>query len=242
MNEWTLPKMEDLSRYKEIILDTETSGLSIWDGHRTVGTALGLVRDDGSIDCRYYPYGHDGGEQYTRGDVMAFLNAELRDKIITGHNIPFDTLMLIQDGVDLRMHNNVIDDTMYAGILINPEGFYSLDGMYAEYVDPNVQKVVLPFDKGEMEFQPSHAVGAYAEQDVRMTGQLKPKVMAEIKRKRLEGIYRLECDCIAPTVEMQNNGLVVDTEKLEKWIGQVRKKVNSLEKSLEPSIRTQACN
>ena len=62
-DDWALPKMEDLSRYDKIVVDTETSGLSIWDGHRTIGTALGLVKDDGSIDCRYHPYGHEGGEQ-----------------------------------------------------------------------------------------------------------------------------------------------------------------------------------
>jgi len=228
---WTLPKMEDLSRYKEIIVDTETSGLSIWDGHRTVGTALGLVRDDGEIDCRYYPYGHDGGDQYTRGDVMAFLNKELRDKIITGHNIPFDMLMLLNDGVDLRLHNNEIHDTMYAGILCDAEGYYSLDGMYARYVDPNVQKIKLPFDKGDMEFQSSDAVGEYAEMDVRMTGKLKVAMAKEIKRKRVEQVYRLECNCIAPTVEMQYNGLVIDTDKLELWIKQVNKKVKALEKT-----------
>jgi DNA polymerase-1 len=226
--------MEDLSRYKQVVVDTETSGLSIWDGHRTVGTALGLVKDDGSIDCRYYPYGHDGGEQYTRGDVMAFLNKELRDKSIIGHNLPFDTLMLLQDGVDLRMHNNVLQDTMYAGILSDPEGYYSLDGMFARYVDPNMQKVKLPFDKGEMEFQPSHAVGEYAEMDVRMTGLLHPVMQQEVVRKKLQEIYRLECDCIAPTVEMQNNGLVVDTDKLEQWIKEATRKVNGLKKKFGP--------
>jgi DNA polymerase-1 len=231
---WTLPKMEDLSRYKEIVVDTETSGLSIWDGHRTVGTALGLVKDDGSIDCRYYPYGHDGGAQYTRGDVMAFLNKELRDKIVIGHNIPFDTLMLIQDGVDLRAHNNQLEDTMYSGILYNPEGYYSLDAMFAEFVDPNVQKVKLPFDKGDMEFQSSDAVGEYAEMDVRMTGRLHPIMQQKIKQKKLEEVYRLECDCISPTVEMQNNGLVIDTDKLGKWIKEVTRKVNGLKKKFGP--------
>jgi DNA polymerase I-like protein with 3'-5' exonuclease and polymerase domains len=162
---------------------------------------------------------------------MAFLNKELRGKEIIGHNIPFDTLMLLQDGVDLRLHNNVLHDTMYAEILADPENYYSLDGVYARRVDPNVQKIILPFDKSDMESQPSHAVGAYAEMDVRMTGQLHPVMQEIIRGKRLQEVYRLECDCISPTVEMQNNGLVIDTPKLDKWISQVSKKVKALKKA-----------
>ncbi|GAF82057.1 unnamed protein product, partial [marine sediment metagenome] len=124
-----------------------------------------------------------------------------------------------------------LHDTMYAEILADPETYYSLDGVYARRVDPNVQKVVLPFDKGDMESQPSHAVGAYAEMDVRMTGNLHPVMQDILKQKRLEQVYRLECDCISPTVEMQNNGLVIDTEKLDKWMSQVAKKVKALKKA-----------
>ena len=228
--QWRLPKMKDLSRYKEITVDTETSGLDIWEGHRTVGVALGLVKDDGHVDCHYYPYGHDGGAQYTRGDVVSWLNTELRDKTIITHNGTFDTLMLLQDGVDLRAYGNILEDTMFSGILVNPESIYSLDFMYGHYVDAGVQKIKLPFDKSELEFVPSHMVGEYAEQDVRMTAHLNTAMRLQREKKNLNEIYRLECDCISPTVEMQNNGLIIDTLKLEKWIKEVDVKVKKLEK------------
>lgn len=222
--------MKDLSRYKGVVIDTEGQGLDVWQGHRTIGVALGLVKDDGEVDCHYYPYGHDGGPQYTRADVMGWLNAELRGKMITMHNATFDTLFLLQDGLDLRKHGNVIHDTMFAGILCNPSSKYSLDYMYGEYIDPTVKKIELPFPKDQMEWQPSDKVAEYAEQDVRMTWHLMKKMNEVIKEKRLQQIYRLECDCIAATVEMQNNGLIVDTEKLEKWIKEVGAKVKKMEK------------
>ena len=228
--QWTLPEMKDLSRYKQIVVDTETNGLDVWDGHRTVGVALGLVKDDNSVDCHYYPYGHDGGPQYTRGDVVSWLNAELREKTVIMHNGPFDMLMLLQDGVDLRKYDNVIEDSMYAGILYDPAGRYSLDAMYAQYIDASVQKEHLPFDKSEMEFVPSDKVGTYAEQDVRMTWNLMHHMRGQIQKKKLQEIFRLECDCIAPTVEMQNNGLIVNVPKLEKWIKEVSTRVKKLEK------------
>ena len=231
MSEWALPKMEDLSRYETIILDTETSGLNIWAGHRTVGTALGLVRDDGTVDCRYYPYGHDGGDQYSLGAVKDYLTTELVDKHIVMHNANFDTLMLLQDGVDLRKRN-VVHDTMFAGILLDPKDYYTLDHMYAKHVDAKVQKIVLPFDKEAMQEASSDEVGGYAEQDVRMTYGLHLKMQPLLKKKELEGIYRLECDCVSPTVEMQHNGLHLDAGKLGLWVDQVTRRVAKLTASL----------
>tara|TARA_R110000772_G_scaffold267971_3_gene393588 strand:+ start:26448 stop:28376 length:1929 start_codon:yes stop_codon:yes gene_type:complete len=227
-NNWTLPKMEDLSRYDTIILDTETSGLNHWDGARTVGTALGLVKEDGSVDCRYYPYGHDGGDQYSRGEVFRFLNQELVDKKIIMHNSPFDTLMLLQDGVDLRQRNE-LHDTMFASILYNPNDYYSLDHQYAVHVDPNMQKIILPFEKDGMQEAESNEVGAYAERDILMTHGLHKAMQPLLKKKELESIYRLECDCTSPTVEMEHNGLHIDTLKLERWIDEVGVRVKQLE-------------
>jgi DNA polymerase III epsilon subunit-like protein len=41
--------LDDLSRYKTIVVDTETTGLNPWRGARTCGIALGLVRDNGGL-------------------------------------------------------------------------------------------------------------------------------------------------------------------------------------------------
>jgi DNA polymerase I-like protein with 3'-5' exonuclease and polymerase domains len=229
MTKWQLPKMEDLSRYKTIVLDTETSGLNHWDGARTVGTALGLVRDDGSIDCRYYAYGHDGGDQYTRGEVMRFLNAELVDKDIIMHHANFDTLMALQDDLDLR--KNTLHCTMMGSILLNPNDYYTLDHQYAVHVDPNVQKLKLPFEKDAMQEASSDEVGEYAEQDVRLTWGLHQAIQPKLVKKQLESIYRLECDCVSPTVEMQNNGLHLNVPKLELWIEQVGARVKTMEQN-----------
>ncbi len=124
--------------------------------------------------------------------------------------------------------HNVLHDTMFAGILYNPNEYYSLDHMYAQYVDKNVQKLTLPFGKDKIQEADSDEVGPYAEQDVRMTYGLHVQMQLLLKKKQLESIYRLECDCASPTVEMQNNGLHIDVEKLGLWIEQVTKRVAKL--------------
>lgn len=223
-------KMEDLSRYSTIVVDTETTGLNTWDGDRPIGTALGLVRDDGTVDCRYYPYGHHHGPQYGRGEVNAFLRRELRGKHLIFHNSVFDLMMLLADGVDVR--ENTLHDTMFAGILVDPNDQYSLDYMVRKYVDPNLQKIRLPFDKDNMAAAPIDQVGPYAEQDVRLTWLLHQSIQAHIQKKKLEQIYRIECDCAAVTVEMMSNGLYVDTRKLEQFLDGAHRDVQALERRL----------
>lgn len=230
-DKWTLPKMKDLSRYKRVIVDTETNGLNHWDS-RTIGTAVGFVHDDGTVESNYYPYGHDGGKQYSRADVVGWLNTELRNKELIFHNAAFDVIMLLQDGLDLRQHNNTIHDTMIKSILLDPSDWYSLDHCVHRYVDPNISKLELPFPKDQMQFYPSHDVGLYAEADVSLTHKLDLKTEPLMKKKDLGQIYRLECDCLSPTIEMMNNGLIIDTDKLSKNIAGLKKKVNALTKKM----------
>jgi DNA polymerase-1 len=161
---------------------------------------------------------------------MRFLNKELVDKNVIMHNAAFDTIMLLQDGVDLRQNGNTIHDTMVASILHNPNDYYTLDHQHAVHVDANVQKIVLPFEKDKMQEVESNEVGAYAEQDVRMTWGLHQNIQPKLVKKALEEIYRLECDCVSPTVEMENNGLCIDVLKLERWIEQVGVRVKQLER------------
>jgi DNA polymerase I-like protein with 3'-5' exonuclease and polymerase domains len=159
---------------------------------------------------------------------MRFLEKELVNKKIVMHNSPFDTLMLLQDGLDIRK-NNELHDTMFASILYNPNDYYSLDHQYAAHVNPTLQKIVLPFEKDKMQEAESNEVGEYAERDIYMTYGLHQAMQPLLKKKQLEGIYRLECDCASATVEMEHNGLHINTDKLGLWIDQVAERVKQLE-------------
>lgn len=118
---WTRPDFRDLSRYKDIVIDTETTGLNVWGGDRTIGVVVGLPKDDGTVESLYYPYGHPSGSQHSREAVMEWLGRELREKNLIFHHVNFDSLMLYADGLDIRQHDNRIHDTMFAGALIDPK-------------------------------------------------------------------------------------------------------------------------
>ena len=238
--DWTLPKMQDLSRHKRIIIDTETTGVNVWAGDRTIGVVVGTFQENGKIDSRYYPYGHPDGPQYTRREVIDWLNLELRGKELIFHHYNFDALMLHADGLDVRQYENQMFDTQFAGALINPKAPSNLDFMVKEYVPEFVyrqrtRKIKdLPFEPEDYCKVPSWALGEYAEQDGIATGHLFNAIWKKIIQRlptrvkgvletSLEQVYRLECETAPAVLEMELNGLRIDEEKLRRWIPQAEK-------------------
>jgi DNA polymerase I-like protein with 3'-5' exonuclease and polymerase domains len=157
-----------------------------------------------------------------------WLRHELQDKQLIFHNAPFDVGMLLWDNVDVRQFNT-IHDTMYGAILHDPNDYYSLDHCAQRYVGPEHKKVDLA-SKEDMHMVPADVIGPYAEQDVRLTGWLHEKIQPALAKKRLQDIYRLECDCISATTEMTFNGMKIDESKLAQYIDQVGKKLKGLER------------
>lgn len=210
--------MKELSRYKKIVIDTETTGLNVWAGDRTIGIVIGLCHYDGTIESMYFPYGHASGPMFQRQDVIQWLDAELRDKDLIFHHVNFDALMLYADGLDIRKHGNRIFDTQFAAALIDPKGPQNLDYLAKKYVGEYAAKIKNPFPPECYAEVPSWALAEYAEQDGVSTGLLFHKLMKQIKLKGLEQIYKLECEVAPAVLEMEINGLRVDTDKLNRWI------------------------
>ncbi len=215
---WVLPKMKDLSRYKQIVIDTETTGLNVWAGDRTIGVVVGLCRGDGKIESKYFPYGHASGPMYSRKDVIEWLNYELRDKELIFHHVNFDALMLYADGLDLRQHGNRWFDTQFAAALLYPKDPQTLDFLAKKHVGEFAAKVINPFPPERYADVPSWALAEYAEQDGVSTGLLFHQLKKQITKKDLDQIYQLECEVAPAVMEMEINGLRIDQEKLERWI------------------------
>lgn len=220
---WEKKPMKDLSRFDKIVLDTETTGLQAWEGDRTIGVAVGAVRDDGKIASAYYPYGHPSGSQYGRDEVIDWLRRELHNKTLIFHHYNFDALMLYQDGLDVRQHGNKMRDTQFGNALLRPDSSSSLDDIARFYYGPNYQKIKCPFPPEDFQHVPSNALADYAEHDVFLTGMVDQKQQQEIDKFDLRTVYELECELAPAIMEMELNGLRIDVEKLERWIPEVQK-------------------
>lgn len=231
--DWKLPKMQDLSRYKRITLDTEGTGLNVWSGHHTIGVVVALHKFDGTVDSRYYPYGHPSGPQYDKSEVMDWLRRELRKKELVFHHYNFDAMMLYHDGLDVREHGNYAFDTQFAGALIEPKDPSNLDFMAQKHVGNLEGKLQVPFSPEQYCQVPSWALAAYAEQDGVATSKLFHSIFKKIKLKCLEKVFRLECETAPAVLEMELNGLRIDEGKYHDWIPRAEayyeKSMNELE-------------
>lgn len=232
MSDYVLPKPFNLSKYKKVFLDIESTGLEPYHGDKSIGISIGVEQDERTCVMRYYPYGHNIGQNYTREEVHAWLRRELKGKIIVGHNIGgFDLPFLRAEGLDL-VKDNTFMDTMHAAILLDPAAnSFSLDGVAKRLLGADVGKVG-GLDKSSLVNVHPREVGIYAEQDTRLCWMLDPVLYGHLRKKELLGIFDIECKTIRPVVEMQANGLLFDWHKAAAWIDLARKDLQAVEAEL----------
>jgi len=180
-----LKNSEDLPNFSNdetLIVDLETtsfddkvSAFEPFNGHRIAGAAIG------TLDAKhqwYMPLRHHSGNDnenfnFTQGikwlkDVMG------SGRDIVNHNIKFDGRFFWQDGI---MWNGLIIDTMVLARLVhNALPSYSLDNLGKLFLgaakDPAVSAYAKSIKTKDWGRVPTHLMGPYAEQDVKLTAEL----------------------------------------------------------------------
>lgn len=232
MPEYKLPRPFDLTPYSKVFLDIESTGLGVYTGDKSIGISIGVEVSPTESLIRYFPYGHNVGPNLPRDRVFAWLRQELKGKTIVGHNLgSFDIPFLRHEGLNLAPCN-AFQDTMHAAILDNPSALgYSLDAVAKRYLGQDQGKVT-GLDKERLaEYHPAE-VGAYAEQDTRLTWMLDPVLYGHLRKRELLRVYKLECDVIPAVVEMQANGLRFDYAKAKAWIDLAQVDLKEVESGL----------
>lgn len=211
-----LSKLPDLSMFDKLALDTETTGLNVWAGHRPGGVSIALPNGK----AHYLPWGHAEGTQFDKRDVHEWLRREIRGKEVRLHHGRFDLLQLWADGVDLREQGNTFRDTMLSGPLLDEFQKFGLDAMGKRYVGRG--KEILPFPASDMMRVPSWAAATYAENDAKLTWDLHEAHEPLLRAEDLNRVYDLECRVLPAIVEMEINGLRLDVPTLERWGAEIR--------------------
>jgi len=115
----TFPKLLELvtavQLASKIALDTETSGLRIYDaGFEVAGLSISVDTYRGW----YVPLSHKAGKQLDREKTCRILNHALKNKKYVMHNASFDRRVLKKVGISLPIQNLALDVVM---------GFYAID-------------------------------------------------------------------------------------------------------------------
>ena len=221
-SEWLHPTEFPSMKGKKIVsVDLETCDTNLktmgpgWP--RKIGSVIGISISSGDFTA-YYPIAHEGGGNMDREKVLKYIKSICEDDSIQKvfHNAQYDIGWLSTLGIEVKGY---IHDTMIASALLNENRYsYTLNQMcidyLGEYKDEKVLKAKaeeLGLDpKSEMYKMPAEFVGEYAEADARLTYKLHERLMIEIKKDSLEGVYDLECRLIRVIFNMTKRGIRID--------------------------------
>jgi DNA polymerase-1 len=132
-----LEELPDLTDVKNILFDTETSGLSPYHGDRIAGLVVSPYEDETAnfyIPIRQRCYGFDGYENLPLDQVFKWFNQYAVDpaKKWIGHNLKYDLNMLRADGLELA--GDLLDSLPLAHVFNGDEFSYEMDALTRRYV------------------------------------------------------------------------------------------------------------
>ena len=226
--DWTAPdEFPDLTKCKYMAIDLETCDPNLttlgpgWT--RNDGFIVGIAIAAGDFEG-YYPIKHEGGGNLTQRRVMDWLKVQLATPHIPKimHNATYDAGWLRWAGV--RVEGRIID-TMIAAPLIDENRFsYSLNNLGRDYIgvgksEASLRAAAKSFGldpKKDMWRLPAKYVGAYAEQDARMTLKLWNRFEPELASQDLKTIFDLETSLIPLMIDMRERGVKVDVDGAER--------------------------
>jgi DNA polymerase I-like protein with 3'-5' exonuclease and polymerase domains len=221
-SEWLHPtEFPSMKGRKVVAVDLET-----WDSElktmgpgwpKKLGMVVGISISDGNFTA-YYPIAHEGGGNMDRSAVIKYIRDICEDDSIQKvfHNAQYDVGWLSTIDIEVKGY---IHDTMIGCALLNENRYaYTLNAMCGEYLGEWKNEKVLKEKaaelgldpKADMYRMPAEFVGEYAEADALLTYKLHERLMIEIEKDSLEGVYDMECRLIRVIFNMTKRGIRID--------------------------------
>lgn len=220
--EWQPDEPPSLDGVDTVYLDAETDGLEWHKGARPCGWA---VKPKGRPSV-YLPFGHRGGGNLPREQVIRWMQRELRGKRITNLALKFDANMSRADGVDLAEQGNTFHDVAHdAALLDDHRRIFTLDGLAHDFLG---EKKIDLGPKDNIHERPAWEVAPYARHDVELAEQLDAHFIPLIAAEDLGRVAYLEDTVIPVVVEMEQNGVPIDEELLFAWVTQSKQALEDL--------------
>lgn len=189
--------------------------------------------------CGYFPTKHEAGGNMPETAVRSYIQELMETNIPkVMHNATYDLGWLQAEGFTV---NGDIHDTMIAAAMLDENRmYYNLNSVARDYIGESKSEKALRRaaedygvnPKSEMWRLPSRFVGAYAEQDARITLRLWHVLEAEMQKQEVSSVYTLERSLIRHLVTMRKRGVRVDLEAAER----VQDDLAAKEKDLLSSI------
>ncbi len=225
---------EDLKAAGEFAFDTETTDLAPMSAD-LVGLSFAYVEGQ----AYYIPL--RGPNDLTAGfhpldqrQVLDLLRPILQDRTIgkMGHNAKYDMLVLSQHGVGVE---GLVSDTMVASYLINPSARqHNLDAVTLSEL--NIKKIPITslIGSGKKQLRMDEVaierICEYACEDADMTWRLSRLFRQRLQDLQLMDLFaQVEIPLTAVLMQMEKNGVVIDTPFLQQMSRELAKELQKLE-------------
>ncbi|MEO1615511.1 MAG: DNA polymerase I [Planctomycetota bacterium] len=152
-----------------------------------------------------------------------------------GHNLKYDVTLLKWNGVDVAAP---MLDTMLVHTLTEPEirhGLDSLCELYLNYQPISTESLIGPKGKDQksMADVPLEQLAEYACEDADVTFQIAQILKSVVKERDASQVCdEVECPLIPVLVDMEYNGITLDTASLQEYATTLQTEIDQLERSI----------
>ena len=170
--------------------------------------------------------------------VLAVLKPALEDAALPkcGHNLKFDALVLLREGIHLR---GVVFDSMLASILLAPgQSGHKLDNLALMHLHhrmiPISDLIGSAADQGAMDQVPLPEATVYAAEDTDIALRLYHTLLPELKERGLDALVReIEAPLACVLAEMEANGILCDPVELRRQGEALKVRVDELRQEVQ---------
>lgn len=212
-----------------LALDTETTGTDPMDAE-LVGMSFSITENQ----AFYVPVPAEREEaiKIVREFEPVFKNEK---SLKVGQNTKYDMLVLQNYGIEVR---GKLFDTMVAHYVLQPELRHNMDYLaeiYLHYQTIHIEELIGPKGKGQKNMRDlsPQEVYLYACEDADVTLKLKNILEQELKKNDAEKLfYEIEMPLVPVLVNIESNGVRLDTEALKQSSEHFTTRLQSIEKEI----------
>ena len=226
--------ISDITNAGSFAFDTETTSTHPMSAD-LVGVSFSISQGQGW----YIPVGHINEDQLTLEKVLTAIRPllESNDLAKSAHNANFDMLMLRNYGI---IPKNVDHDTMVSAHLLGKTGI-GLKNLALEVLGEEMTPITSLIGTGKKQITfdrvPIDNGAPYATADADMTGRLRSIFEPQIQNQSFGSLFsEVEIPLIPVLVNMEYNGIKVDTAVLREMSQDLNEQMTATEQELYQSI------
>ncbi len=223
--------VDTLLRSSCFAFDTETDGL-----HPHLAPIIGISFCTEEGVGWYVPFGHDQGTQLKVTTVTQALKPVFENEklVKVAHNANFDISALL--GIGLSVKGSVFD-TMVAAALCGYSSYglkHLADVLFDETMTNITELIGTGQSQKKMSNVPIEQVAPYAAADAHTTFKLHKLLEKKIEKHSQQKVfYEIEMPLLPVIVQIQANGMIVDTDMLHSLSSRFFEEMQSIDQAVE---------